>query len=232
MEILYTEGQEVKTVLFDATVQEIHAVTAQKTEHPVERGAPITDHVEPGAKRYSAEVVVSNTPIRSAGASGSVRGLDIKLSKRALTKGANRSANAQYETSEETRSASVLQFDEPFDRVQDTLDLLYKLMDNSTELTITTSIKAYDSMFLLDISAPRDVGHANSINFSLEFSQVRFAVTSTVAAPEPVQTRGKENKAKGAQATKEVKAAHTSLAGKLVEKQLGIGLRPGRNVGN
>jgi hypothetical protein len=211
VEILYQQGAEFKLVAFDATTKELHGASAQVSEHPVEKGVNVVDHVRADRKRYSAEVMVTNHPITSALASGSVRPLKLRGAR------------------EVTAQANVLRFDQAFNRVQEVLDTLYRLMDEATELDITTAVRQYETMFLVDIGAPRDAGSSNSITFSLEFTQVRFAVTSTVAAPDPVQTRGKKKKAKGAQATKDVKADNRSLAAKLVEDQLGIGLRPGRH---
>lgn len=48
---------------FDCTLSETHEASAQVTEHPIETGANITDHVRPMLARVSIEGLITNTPI-------------------------------------------------------------------------------------------------------------------------------------------------------------------------
>jgi hypothetical protein len=48
---------------FDAVISEEHASSAEATEHPVEEGIAITDHVKPNPARLSLQAVVTNTPL-------------------------------------------------------------------------------------------------------------------------------------------------------------------------
>jgi hypothetical protein len=54
-------------ITVDATMQETHAAEAEVTEHPVEQGANITDHIRPKLKRYTIDGIISNTPIGPTG---------------------------------------------------------------------------------------------------------------------------------------------------------------------
>lgn len=56
----------VDVVTVDACVSESHLRANTVTDHPVEEGAPISDHSRPEAARVQLECVVSNTPLGGA----------------------------------------------------------------------------------------------------------------------------------------------------------------------
>lgn len=64
---------------FDATLSETHSSAATPTDHAVEEGASVTDHVQAELERVSLEGIISNTPLtdmsvsRFLGASGAPR---------------------------------------------------------------------------------------------------------------------------------------------------------------
>ena len=60
----YTPGV-LSALEFDATLSEVHSASATVTEHPVEKGAAITDHVRPQLDRVQLEGLITNTPINS-----------------------------------------------------------------------------------------------------------------------------------------------------------------------
>lgn len=64
--IYTTPAGYVFVIEFDATVSEQHTQTAQVTEHPVETGVNIADHVRPQLGKIQLEGFVTNTPINSA----------------------------------------------------------------------------------------------------------------------------------------------------------------------
>lgn len=77
MEISYSAGGSLVTIEFDATPREQHTASAVPTEHPVEKGPNISDHVRPELDKLTVDVHVTNTPTRVPGsnldgASGSV----------------------------------------------------------------------------------------------------------------------------------------------------------------
>lgn len=50
-------------VTLDASVSETHVGEVEVTEHPVEVGAAITDHLRPRPRQLTIEGIVSNTPV-------------------------------------------------------------------------------------------------------------------------------------------------------------------------
>lgn len=53
----------VDSITFHATVEESHEKSATITDHPIEEGAVVSDHVQREPDRYSATLLVTNTPL-------------------------------------------------------------------------------------------------------------------------------------------------------------------------
>ena len=53
----------IKNFEIDAAISEQHEMTSEITDHPVEKGADITDHVRPKPRRYTLTGLVSDDPI-------------------------------------------------------------------------------------------------------------------------------------------------------------------------
>ena len=54
-------------LVVDAALEEIHVRTAKATEHPVEKGGNIADHILPQAVTVQIEGIISNTPMNLLG---------------------------------------------------------------------------------------------------------------------------------------------------------------------
>ena len=54
----------IGTVVVDASITETHSLAAEATEHPVEQGADISDHVHVRPIQLSITGLVSNHPIQ------------------------------------------------------------------------------------------------------------------------------------------------------------------------
>ncbi len=175
---------ETDRIEIDATVRETHTLTATVTEHPVEAGASVVDHVRPEQPRITLEGVISNTPIRVPGthmdgATGRVEKVELG----------------------EDRAANVLRFSGPFDRVGTVRDLLAVLIDSGTLVTIRTSLLVYEDMVLHRLEIPRDAGLGNTLRFTMDAVRIRLVDTQTVEAPE--ETRGRHSRRRGAQAAED-----------------------------
>lgn len=59
--ILDQDSQDVLLTL-DASISETHSADADATDHPVEQGSNITDHIRPKPRTLSIEGIISNTP--------------------------------------------------------------------------------------------------------------------------------------------------------------------------
>lgn len=243
MEILYEENGEFSTVVFDATIRELHSASSIVTEHAVEEGVNRADHVRPELERLSVEAQVSNTPIRSLGVDGAVGSvsqlpLEGMRGRRILkTVSANDSGGvvpAQLGELAIKAGANVLQFPSTFDRVTAVYNQLKRLKDEAIEVTVVTSLRQYDRMMVVNLSAPREAASRHSVTFQIDLQEIKVAVSELVDAPEPLEVRARREVNRGAQtASDEVQGDNQlrSGAAALVEDYLGIGLihRPQRS---
>jgi hypothetical protein len=65
--IRYEVDGVTNVIFFDATMSEQHEGLAEVTEHEIERGADLADHVKPLRPSLALEVMISNTPIPNRG---------------------------------------------------------------------------------------------------------------------------------------------------------------------
>jgi hypothetical protein len=199
MVILFEESGELKAVVFDATLRFVPQSSALVSEHPVESGAAVTDHIRPEADRLSAECFVSTKPVYSPnfdGANGSFQSLPLQGASRDQTRGAQAEngsvKNAEYQSKSQQAQARTLQFSEPFDRLADIHGTLRRILANGIECTIDTgTLGVWDRMALTSISAPKEA--QGSITFSLEARQMRFVESETVEV-EPLETRAERKR--------------------------------------
>lgn len=176
MKIAWSDSGNLKQITFDASPGETHLWTATVTEHPVEKGVAITDHVRPGAFRISLDLVVTNTPLSLPGSQDD-----------SFTDGVTRSSG-QQQLGGALGTATVYQWSAQFDRVRKIYDALTDLIGNAPQdgITVITSLALYDSMEIVNISVPRNASTgANAIRFTLDMQQIRIVESQTTATPAP-----------------------------------------------
>ncbi len=207
------------SIEFDATLSENHPSSNVVTEHPVERGVNVTDHVRPEVDRVTLEVYVTNAPIKVPrtnldGATGGTSALELEVPTTgelpiaipgigAALKGAgafNRTISVKAQT---------LQFDE-FDRVASVYHSLKFLQETAQLLTISTSLVEYENFVIQSVTAPRQAGDGDAMKIQIEARQLRFVTTKTVPAPKTPVGAKKANL--GAKSTTDAGSAKKSLA--------------------
>jgi len=205
-----------KIIIFDAIMKETHEGDVEVTEHPVEKGGDIADHARVKLPRLVIEGLVTNTPITDAS--------DVQHTDN--TRGVVRPLALEYETmvhlpvnipgagailaavggnrSKQTASASVLQFPKEFNRVGSVFTSLELIRRNAELVEVVTPIAMYENMIITHLTTPRDPDNGNSVRFTVELKQLRFASTEQTKG---VAAVGKQNK--GVQPTKSVAAEST-----------------------
>jgi hypothetical protein len=76
---IFLQNNPLELLEFDAIISETHQGDAIVTDHPVEEGVDISDHVRRQPESFTCQIIVSNAPIlvnRSVAARPSVRGGD------------------------------------------------------------------------------------------------------------------------------------------------------------
>lgn len=223
------ESGAERAVAFDATVREVHQGGATVTEHPVERGVDVADHVRPAVDRLSVEAMVTNAPLETPGsqtdgATGAVEGVELDLPGRAgfgaqLAKGGASAQAAERIEEAQGQGVNVLRFSQPFDRPRAVYDELRRLKDAGQLLSVVTGLREYDSMVIVAMSAPREEAR-EAISFTLDLVQVRLAESQIVDAPLPRELRGQPESNRGSQPAEEASQAteeRTSLLYSILE---------------
>lgn len=220
---------------FDVVIAEHHERSTEVTDHSVEQGTAVVDHVRPNPDRLNLEVFVSNTPIRPNANDGQVLPLVLDLdppgqggfftggSSALLERGLQAVGLAKGFPTQVT--ANVLQFSEDTDYVQNTYNILTQLRDTATLLAIPTPRQTYFNMVIEKISMERDRQTGTSATFSIDFRQIRIVSSSIVDAPLPSIPRAVPNIDKGKRDPKAVSQPKQSVL--LHEAQ-----RMGISVGN
>lgn len=54
---------EIDDIWIDVSIKETHGLSAEVTDHPVERGANVADHIRPMPRTFTMDGLVTNTPI-------------------------------------------------------------------------------------------------------------------------------------------------------------------------
>ncbi len=165
----------LERVTFDASVRESYESSGEATEHAVERGAAVSDHVKPNADSLTVEGVVTNTPIlapgnQADGVTGDVRGLSIAAGNRTVT-------------------ANVLQFSSTFDRVRTVDALLRTLREAGTLVKVYTGLRVLEDVLIVRYTPERSAENGNALHFTLDLKRLRIATTQRVAAPRRVRRR-------------------------------------------
>lgn len=209
MEILieHRDGS-TELVKFDATIEENFDHTAMVTSHPVDSGGNISDHVNPTMPRITADVVVSNTPAvpvdtQMDGVSGSVQPRSFNVTLPDRRPRVDPTGFAPGIPQPAIITAQLLTFNGIVNRVRTVWDLLIELQESGTPFTILTGLRDYSDMVLERISTSRTAETGTIIQVQIDMVQIRRAVSRDVAAPEPVEPRGKGRKNRGNQPSDE-----------------------------
>ncbi len=183
------DGRE-QSLTFDATVREAPESTATITEHPIEEGADISDHVRKDLDRISLQVVVSDTPIvnpadHNDGSQGSIQSVQLSGQEGELTR------------------AQVLVFDGGVTRVRSVYEELLDLMGNGTRVRVMTRLRELEDMVVKRVSPIREADSGDSLVATLELQQISVVSSEIVAAPEPRETRGNNAQERGRENTED-----------------------------
>ena len=212
MIISYLAGNSLVSIEIDATIREEHQGTTTITQHNVETGAAVSDHARPEQRKVTADIVITNTPIRvpttnTDGVSGEFSATDVDVATRvdlplvlpgigvAEAIAGNDVLNRTIAT-----SVTVLNFDGPMNRVLSVYNELELLRTSSTVVQLDTALQQYTNMVLQSVTAPRSAGDGSSITFSIVFGEIRFVDSKVVSVSDP----GTKTTTKGVQATKKV----------------------------
>lgn len=180
---------QIQSIEFDAVIRDTHEASAEITDHPVERGADVSDHVRKNLDSVTLEVVVSNEPIRQPGSqmegvTSGQAGLEIR-------------EPAPFGLGLVVAKANVLVFDGEFDRVRTVHEELLRLMNEGVVVGILTSLREYENMLLRRVSPIREAATGDSLRATVEAREIIIVESEVVDVPDPEETRGRGDRNRG-----------------------------------
>lgn len=174
----YTGPTMIGDLALDCTVTETHTATSTVTEHPVESGANITDHIRTDPVQLSITGIVSDTPIgsRQVQRSIAVGGASVQVTQQeppTSTTGYGRAAWAKLDA---IRTAAK-------------------------PVKVVTRDKTYDSMALVSLSVPKESKTGGALYFTAQFKQIRIVYNRTTKVVVAKATKSHKKQDTGKQPT-------------------------------
>lgn len=159
--------------ILDAAVNEQHSTMAQITEHQVEQGVNISDHIRPMPKRITIEGVITNTPIIVP--TTYMQGVTAQSTSSKI-KPASNGPVVQF---------SALQFQGTVDRVKAVYGDLVTACLNGYLFSVTTSLASYTNMAIVNLAVPRNADNGNILRFTIDMQEIRIVQTTTTLVATP-----------------------------------------------
>lgn len=154
--------------------------SAEITEHPVETGAAVADHIRPLNGTLMIEGVITNSPIVLP--STQMNGVTLQSGTASLPGGG---------------AVTVQKFSAPFDRVKACDEVLTGLIRRGVRVTVTTDFRTTESLAIARHKAEKNGETGDSVKITMEFKKVRIATTAR--APVPAVRRAQVTLERGAQ---------------------------------
>jgi len=183
---------------FDAVISEEHDNASEVTEHTVEQGAAVVDHVRPLARRVTLEVFTSNTPIGSPDATRAPMLLavgqpnDANAYFIALNAAASATSGNIFRTPALPNGQTTTQIAPNVDQFVGAADYPLQIFNNleilrttATLLNVNTPKAYYTDMVLEAVKMSRSPKAGTGAYFTLMLREIRFVNSSVVAAPAP-----------------------------------------------
>jgi len=183
LEIEWTDAAgELQQLGFDVALREGYEGAAEVTEHPVEDGADVADHVRAQNEALTFEAWVTDHPITIPGTA--MDGVTGGTSTVALASG---------------QRATGLVYSQRVERVRLVDETLRRLKDAGQVLTVRTGFREVGGCVIERYRVDRDAESGSALPVSLDFKRIRVATSRTVPVTAPTQRRGQRRGQRGAQ---------------------------------
>lgn len=154
-----TDDGRLEVIEFDVLDSHGATHTAKATQHPVETGALISDHVlqDPDVLRLTG--LVTNTPLPSG----------VKMTAQAA---------GEYQTFQNAAEAGQFA-----GRAQAAYFALVRVKEAGKPVTIETPLRSYEDMVLESVETSESADASDALTFNIGARQIRTTSTRTVPAP-------------------------------------------------
>jgi len=174
----YTGPTMIGDLALDCTVTETHTATSTVTEHPVESGSNITDHIRPEPVQLSITGIVSDTPIGAREVQRAIKigGVSVQIKQQETPTSPTGFGRAAWSKLDAMRLAAK-------------------------PVTVLTRDKKYESMALVSLSVPKEAKTGGALYFTAQFKQVRIVYNRTTKVVVAKATKSHKKQDTGKQPT-------------------------------
>ena len=198
------DGYFVGNIKFDLEISENHSIEAQVSEHPIEDGSIVSDHVRILPRKGSIVGLVTNHPLVSP--TTPLPAEFVEKVTRIGHPGWLQSLANQYTTEEpliakDFESVPRLTPGEN-NRARNAWELFKELVSNRQPVTIMTGVEKYADVIVTKVSTSREARTGDALRFAVEFQEIKFVtltevvITAATKAPLPSVPVAKASKGK------------------------------------
>src|SRR5579859_3869773 len=165
------------SITVDATLSETPQYESETTDHPVEVGFNITDHVRPQPTVLTLECIISNTSI---------------VTKDTVGRDA---ANQQGIQAIRSGGAAVTQ-DPTVDAgsiVRIAFEQLKNIRDTGKLISVNSRFQQYNNMVIKSLSFPREPANGDLLRFSITLKEIKIVQNKTVKAAQQTSKKPAAN---------------------------------------
>lgn len=222
------------SVEFDLLLDEQHSLDAEVTQHTVDDGSTISDHIRLMPRKGSLTGFVTNHPFRTGYNGGLAPNIAQKIAanqKKDWVSGYVKDITTSY-----SRDLQVLGQEDPNrftaadfqegnprpNRVADRWSAFKALMQAKTTCVIQTGLEKYMDVVITKVSTERDKDTGDAARFKVEFQEIKFAVLSEIALSNVTRPDFKTDAGKQATAKKKNGKTGGTSAGNLAKDKIAV----------
>lgn len=174
------EGYFVGSIQFDLILSENHSLEAQVTEHPIENGATVSDHIRDLPRKGSVSGLVTNFPLKTT------RTLPSEFLEKIAAMGNQNylesfASQYGYQKSLGPTEADFEALERPANRASDAWAAFKALMAAKAPVVISTGLEKYYDAVVTKVETSRESGTGDALEFEVEFQQIKLVMLTEVA---------------------------------------------------
>lgn len=177
-------GYFVGSIKLDLILDESHSLESVVTEHQVENGSVISDHIKQMPRKGSLVGFVTNHPIQNHPVlpDDFLSKLN-SIGKTDFVQGVVNTYGAAfgYRQGGGPTATDFAALERPLPRAQDTWDKFKEFMAQKTPVTIITGLEEYKDVVVTKVSTERNATTGDSLRFRVEFQEIQFVTLTDVA---------------------------------------------------
>ena len=178
VEGMLINSDDVAVLFLEVILSESRTITSKVTEHPVENGSQISDHIIKGNKKFNLKVSISDATVLPGS------GVSVKLPQKKGFLGLLNKIGfiEQFFDNKRDKDGNIIRqdikvLDIPAGRqvAQEARGTLEALRDNREVLTLRTSIGDFPNVVITSITSTRDSSKSyRTFEFDLELIQIQL----------------------------------------------------------